>query len=336
MLQETKTQIKVITKDILIGKLTYAQGRNKIKETIRVATKELESEQLRKIAQDSLERFANVTISKSLIAMGVPQTAIIIAIGYLSRGTEIQEMLKTYRNMAKLPLKTDLQSKLEQEGRVRTIAQPNQEFGKTYKEAVKKALAEILKTEPMYDTHVSLRNVAEMTVRYEKTLENIDKMKKSGVNLIQTSRHANCSKRCQKWQGGYYTLDNTYQVVDGIQFRPLSDATDIYYTTKKGKVYKNGHLTGYNCRHYAMPYKKGYSMPMVSAKTVERERAIDTKMRVYEREIRKLKEKSLLDKGVDERASQIAKAKWKALYESYIRFAKANDRAYYPDRTEVF
>ena len=277
-----------------------------------------------------------MTISKALVAMGIPQTAIIIAIGYLTRGTEMQDLLQTYRKMAKMPPKTDLKAKLEEQGKVLEIGQPNQEYGKTYKEAVKKALAEILKTEPMYDQNVSLRNVAEMTVRYEKTLKNIDSLRERGVNLIQTSRHANCSKRCEKWQGGYYTLDNTYQVVDGIQFRPLSDATDIYVTTKRGKVYKNGHLTGYNCRHYAVEYKKGYKMPMVSAKVVQREREIDAKMRLYERKIREFKEKSLLDRGVDDRASLIAQAKWKALYKEYQNYAKVNDRAYYPDRTEVF
>lgn len=268
--------------------------------------------------------------------MGIPQTAVIIAIGYLSRGTEMQELLKSYRNMAKMPPKTDERARLEEQGKVLRIEQPNQEYGKAYKENVKEALKEILKAEPMYDTNVSLRNVAEMTVRYEKTLKNIDDLKQKGVNLIQTSRHANCSKRCEHWQGGYYTLDDTYQVVDGIQFQPLSNATDQFYTTKRGKVYKNGHLTGYNCRHYAVAYKKGQELPMVSAKVVQRERLIDAKMRAYERKIRAFKEKSLIDRGVDERASQIAKAKWKFLYEEYIKFARANGRAYYPDRTEVF
>lgn len=288
------------------------------------------------IAQASLERFANATIGRALVAMGVPQTAIILAIGFLRKGAEIQNVLATYRKMAKMPPKTGETAKLEEQGAVLEIGQPNQQFGKTYKEAVERALKEILKAEPMYDEHVSLRNVAEMTVRYEKTLENIDELRKKGVNLIQTSRHANCSARCQKWQGGYYTLDDTYQMVDGIQFQPLSNATDQYYTTKRGKVYKNGHLTGYNCRHYAVPYRKGYEMPMVSARVVERERKIDATMRKYERTIRKLKEKSLLDRGVDERASQKAKVKWKMLYEQYIRYAKANDRAYYPDRTEIY
>ena len=336
MLQEAKTQIKVEIKNIIIGKQTYAQGRTRVQKIVKEAVKELESEQLKKIAMASLEAFANTTMANSLVAMGIPTTAVILAIGFLRNGRQVQDVLKTYQKMAKMPPKTDLKGKLEQQGKVLLIEQPNQEYGKTYKEAVKRALDEILKAEPMYDTNVSLRNVAEMTVRYEKTLKNIDELKQKGVNLIQTSRHANCSKRCEKWQGGYYTLDDTYQVVDGIQFQPLSNATDIYYTTKKGKVYKNGHLTGYNCRHYAVEYRKGHELPMVSARVVQRERMIDAKMRAYERRIRAFKERSLLDKGVDEKASLIAKVKWKRLYEEYKHFAEANKRAFYPDRTEVF
>ena len=200
---------------------------------------------------------------------------------------------------------------------------------------VKKQLEEITRAQPKYDKHISLRNIAEMTVRYESALANIESLKKAGVNLVQSSRHANCSKRCEPWQGKYFTLDNTYQVVDGIQFQPLSNATDIYYTTKAGKTYKNGHITGYNCRHRLFPYKKGYSQPMVSAKEIEKQRQIDATMRKYERDIRYYKEKALMYKGIDYRIYVQAKSKARELNERYIQYAKENSRAYYPNRTKV-
>ena len=152
-----------------------------------------------------------------------------------------------------------------------------------------------------------------------------------------TSRHENCSKRCAKWQGGHYTLDNTYQKVDGIQFIPLSVATDQYVTTKSGKTYKNGHLTGYNCRHYAIPYTKGYEPPMVTKEQVEKQRKIDARMRELERLIRHWKEKELMYKGTnftnEYKMSKIKVRYWKQVY---FDFCRKNKRAIETSRLEIF
>ena len=94
----------------------------------------------------------------------------------------------------------------------------------------------------------SLRNLAEMEVRYTDHLDSIDDLKSRGVKLVIASTHADCSKRCLRWQGRIYSLDGTYGEINGKKYIPLEVATNIYYTTKAGRVYKNG-LLGFNCRH---------------------------------------------------------------------------------------
>lgn len=73
--------------------------------------------------------------------------------------------------------------------------------------------------------------------------------KSNGVKLVIASAHADCSGRCSKWQGKVYSLDGSYGTTeDGREYQPLENATDVYYTTKAGRTYKNG-LLGFNCRH---------------------------------------------------------------------------------------
>ena len=256
------------------------------------------------------------------MSIGIPLTLMMMAFNSLSTGAKFKNIAKTYS--AELPKD------------VFEIAQPKNVFSEEYAKRVKEVYNELAKAEPMYDTNISLRNIAEMTVRYDRTMEQIQGFISRGVNLVVGSQHANCSKRCEKWQGGHYTLDNTYQVVDGIEFQPLSNATDQYYTTKKGKTYKNGYLTGYNCRHYLMEYKKGMRQVSVSADVVEKQREIDHKMRYMERQIRQWKDMALMHKGVDRELYLKARQKAIDYNKKYIEFAKSNKRAYYPSRTDVF
>lgn len=303
--------------------------KRKIQQTIKEAVKELDSEQLKKTTEIVLTRYAEQAYANALITMGVPVNSILLAIGYLKSGANFKDTIEQFKTFKTKRM-------FDEAEQVHEIGQPTQQYGKEYSKAVKQALEELAKSEAKYDGNISMRNIAEMTVRYEKTMQTIEDLKARGVNLVQSSRHANCSKRCEKWQGGYYTLDNTYQTVDGIQFQPLSNATDQFYTTKRGKVYKNGHITGYNCRHTLFPYKKGYSQPMVSAKTIERERAIDQKMRYLERQIRLWKDTALMYKGQNQKNYEKARLRATKYNNVYIEFAKKNKRAFYPNRTEIY
>lgn len=333
VLEEAQTDIKIAVRNALMlrtGYTSYNSMRAKINKIIAQAVKELESPDLKRNAQITLTRFAERIYGESLIALGIPTSSLLLVIGHLKSGANFQNVVQEFRTIVKTRVGEEMQ------GKALEIGQAKQMYNKTYFDEVKPALQRLINSEPMYDTHVSLRNVAEMTVRYDNTLKQIDNLIQKGVNLVVSSKHANCSKRCEPWQGGHYTLDNTYQVVDGIQFQPLKNATDQFYTTRKGKVYKNGHITGYNCRHYLIEYKKGYEQPEVSAEEVAKQRYIDHRMRAMERVIRKWKDAELIYKGEDREAYLKAKAKANFYYEKYKQFAKDNQRAYYPSRTDVF
>lgn len=312
----------------------------------------LESPDLKVSANASLRVFANGTIKSGLLAMGVSERDLLLALqryaeGYSTAKVIQMTILGVFSPSVKYKKDININKAIPKEMRemgikelpvqnVGNLGVAGNEWGKTYMEKVKDALDKIVEGEAKYDSNVSLRNVAEMTVRYEKTMQSLENLKASGVNLIVTSRHENCSKRCEKWQGGHYTLDNTYQEVDGIQFIPLKVATDQYVTTKSGKTYKNGHLTGYNCRHYAIPYKKGYEPPMVTKDVVEKQRAIDQRMRELERLIRHWKEKQLMYKGTNfTKEYKFATLKVRYWKQVYIEFCRKNKRAIETSRLEI-
>ena len=94
---------------------------------------------------------------------------------------------------------------------------------------------------------------AERAIRYEFHIKELDELRSRGVQNVWITSHANCSKRCERWQGKTYTLDGQTRVIDGKTFIPIETAINVYVKTKTGKIWRNG-LFGFNCRHKAIPY----------------------------------------------------------------------------------
>ena len=181
----------------------------------------------------------------------------------------------------------------------------------------------------------SLRNLAEMEVRYQSHKDSIENLKAKGVKLVIASTHADCSERCAKWQGKVFSLDGTYGTTDdGRPYEPLENATDIYYTTKAGKTYKNG-LLGFNCRHFIIPYKSGYRFPKPNANEERRQYGITLKQRELERQVRKWRTEAITLRGLNREAYLSARQKAIEWNKAYIKFSHDNGRAYYPSRTEI-
>lgn len=181
----------------------------------------------------------------------------------------------------------------------------------------------------------SLRNRAEMEVRYARHLEEIDALRAAGVKLVTSSVHADCSDRCYKWQGRVYSLDGTSGTTeDGKKYVPLEEATDVYYTTKAGKRYKNG-LFGFNCRHYLMAYDPHMVIPHVSAERQQKESAINTRQRELEKRVRDQREKALIFKNINRELYLKARRRAIEANKEYIQFSKDNGRAYYPSRVQL-
>ena len=217
---------------------------------------------------------------------------------------------------------------------------PLQKFSREYmRDNVKPALDRLAAQQARDPDDVSgrntLRNRAEMEVRYNAHLERIAALREQGVNLVICSTHADCSERCRPWQGRVYSLDGTRgRTDDGRSYVPLEEATDIYYTTKAGKTYKNG-LLGFNCRHFLVPYKTGYRFPKPNAAEERREYEITQEQRRLETVVRKWRTKAVEYKNTDRENYLKARSNAIAANKAYIAFSKQNNRAYYPSRTAL-
>ena len=238
---------------------------------------------------------------------------------------------KVYSNFSTLDAET-----------LKTVAKgvPTGQYPKTYMKQVNDTLRKIADIQALDADDVtgrnSLRNRAEMEVRYEYHQNEIADFKKMGAKLVICSTHADCSDRCYPWQGRVYSLDHTTGITaDGKRYIPLETATDIYYTTKAGKTYKNG-LLGFNCRHRLYEYKDGMQVPYVSSREQKQEYAITVRQRQMETQIRHYREEYLIYHGTtNEALAQRARKKAIALNKRYIAFSQKNERAYYPDRVKI-
>jgi ribosomal protein S18 len=178
-----------------------------------------------------------------------------------------------------------------------------------------------------------------MTVRYERQLERLEELKADGVKLVWIEPHANCSERCEKYQGKLYSLDGSTGKIDGIDYRPLEYATNNpvdRYVTRAGKVYQNGCITGFNCRHQLIPYEEGNRPMPIPADVIARRRAIEQRQREMERDIRAQKRKAVLMRNVSPEAYNKAREKASRMTELYEEYSRKNDAAFSRERTSIF
>ncbi len=217
---------------------------------------------------------------------------------------------------------------------------PLQKFSKKYiKENISPVYERLEKQFPLDPNDISgqnsLRNLAEMEVRYQSHLDQIEDLRNKGVKLVIASVHSDCSERCAKWQGRVYSLDGTYGTTDdGRKYVPLEVATDVWYTTKAGKRYKNG-LLGFNCRHYLIPYKSGFMFPKPNVQEERKQYDITKKQRELERNVRYWRTKAINQKQVDRQGYLYSRQKAIEWNKIYIKFSQENNRAYYPSRTAI-
>jgi hypothetical protein len=179
--------------------------------------------------------------------------------------------------------------------------------------------------------NVSLRNLAEIRVRYEANNEDLQEFKDADVDLVYTSSHADSSIRCQPYQGRLYSISGKSGRIDGIPYTPLDDA--LRGPDGDG----NGIISGYNCRHRLIPYQRGLRPPEEYSKAeIKRERTIDQRQRYYENRIRNIKgeERALRTIGETERADEL-NARWKSVDSTYKAYSLRNGRAFYRWRTQV-
>lgn len=342
VLVDAQTDIKITIKNGVLNGAPFSVIQKKVREIIEKALKRLKSETLRADARKSLMEFSNRIYGNLKQQFPNPTTATAIY-------TLVKAVSLSIAEGKTLPTEEIYNPKTKAEKTAFNVLYgdtfdtdakgiPLQEFQKDYMSKVHKAMREMAEAKALDPNDVSgrngLRNLAEMQVRYERHQEEIADFKNKGVKLVVCSVHGDCSDRCSEWQGRVYSLDGTYGTTeDGRKYVPLEVATDIFYTTKAGRTYKNG-LLGFNCRHKLYPYKVGMVIPFVSKEVQERERAITMRQRELERNVLNWREETLMQKG---NAIEYRKAKQKAQfwYSEYVKYSKSNDRAFYPDRIKV-
>ena len=187
---------------------------------------------------------------------------------------------------------------------------------------------------------ISLWQKAELDVRYTKQMDMLQQLLDTGVELAYTSSHADCSKRCEKWQGKLMSLTqhatmSGFRVgkVDGKWVYSLPDI--MAQTDKYG--YHNNIICGFNCRHRLIPYDPKKSAPtQYSKEDVAKQREIETRIREMERRIRMEKTRLLFYKQLGEK--KIVKSlenRVKMLIEHYKRFCERNGYAWFQYRINI-
>ena len=253
-IDEATVEIKDTIVQGVVNRWAYRNLQKRVTEIIKRLVDELESDHLKEQARVALPKLASEVYKKAYNAFGnIPK--------------------QTLSLLFKPPSEWTVEEKARIHEHVKNLSPPDptvyrQGFAvaagdEQYHAAVKRALSEIIAMEPKadYESPVNLRNIAEMDVRYNAHLNELGGMRDRGVKLIMVPSHANCSKRCQRYQGRVYSLDGTEGTTsDGKRFRPLEWATknpdDLYTAKSSGRSYYNG-LFGFNCRHKMVEYKPG-------------------------------------------------------------------------------
>ena len=222
-----------------------------------------------------------------------------------------------------------------------TLGVPLKKYAEDYlRENVRPALDRLCREQARDPDDVSgrntLRNRAEMEVRYQGHMDEIQRLRDGGARLVVASTHSDCSERCRPWQGRVYSLDGTSGTTDdGRKYVPLETATEVYREYSSGRRWKWG-LFSYNCRHYLVAYKSGVRAPRQSPQEEARQYAITQEQRRLERNVREWKVRALTYKNAaDKKSYAYARDKAQAWDAAYRKFCERNNRPMYPSRIKV-
>ena len=182
---------------------------------------------------------------------------------------------------------------------------------------------------------ISLWQKTELDIRHGNQMEKVQKAVDSGNDLFWLSSHPDCSERCEKWQGKLVSM--SLKSIDRSMFTGKRiNGTKIYSFTDIENIvdkygYKNNIINGFNCRHHLIAYNNESSVPpeKYNVDEVKKERAINTKLREFERQIRRAKDAVAIYKVANDKKS-VAKyqKKVKYLISKYKVYANSNGYAW--------
>lgn len=344
-IEEAETELRLLVKDSLLLREPKSKTDNKARQIIDKALERIKIPSLRQNTRKSLIEYY-LRLRREISRIDGTKLLVLLSLIKLTEHTEDSKEItqSISKSRAQAVIKSAIIAHNSAYGTrydsINIYGVPLQKFSKDYIDRNVKPVLDNLSKQYALDPddierRNSLRNKAEMEVRYQSHLDNISELKEQGHRLVIASEHADCSERCRKWQGRVYSLDGTSGVTpDGRKYIPLEKATDVYYTTKTGKRYKNG-LLGFNCRHYLVAYKDGFRFPKPDPKVEAKEYKITQKQRYLEREVRHWRTEALMYKTINPERYRTAREKAVAYNNKYIAFSKQNSRAYYPSRTKI-
>lgn len=359
-LVDAQTDIKLAIKRGVLSGYGKEYVKAEVRKIIDRAIARIRSPTLKEDARKSLMQFADRAYSNFVQTLGI-SLAVIASVIVIMRSITAQPTqsdLYVPKTPAEVKAVKQIASAEGLSYKAFNKGLPLQEFQKTYMQRVSSALQSLAEENALdpndFTGRNSLRNLAEMQVRYERHQSEIAEFKTKGTKLVVCSVHADCSDRCAQWQGRVYSLDGTVGVTeDGQKYIPLEIATDVFYTTKAGRTYKNG-LLGFNCRHKLVEYKNGMVIPSVSEQEQKREYAVTQRQRVMERGVIIAREQALINKNtgnivlrhngeplINKKTGKPVTQyqKWRTIaqkrYKAYREFSTAHNRAYYPDRVKI-
>lgn len=171
---------------------------------------------------------------------------------------------------------------------------------------------------------ISLWAKAEIDTRQEHNQKMIGDLIEKGELVCYISSHPNCSKRCAKWQGKlvHLTKHSLYGnfLVGKIDGKNVYSLTDIM-AVKDKYGYNNNVISGFNCRHYLIPYKGQNPPTHYTKEEMKDEREIERRIREMEREIRRERQRlTLMEKGDLDYKRQKRKVEY--MIETYRSFCK--------------
>lgn len=174
---------------------------------------------------------------------------------------------------------------------------------------------------------LSIRNLAEMSARFEAQRDELTKLEDSGVKFAYASTHVNASARCAIWQGKLFKLDvapdaKFKQNVDlNYKPEPIGEIDGIKYYSLK-EAMEHGFL-GYNCRHRLVKYTKGMDRFTGYPKgQIEHERKLEQTQRKLERDV--VHAKQALAMAVTKEEAKELRSKVYNLRETYYNYCKDN------------
>lgn len=330
LIEETQTEIKSIIQKMVLARKTFLEINKAIVKKVEQTVNELESKKLKEISAYALLMFATRVYYfleqtyKNISLVGL------VAMSSVANGTATSKQVAIARKT--------IQGLPNVSPSAYNTATALNTYCKDYMKKVSERIDKLATFEAKedYRSRANLRNIAEIQVRQEKHQQEIDNFINKGIQLVWIEPHANCSERCQPWQGKLYSLDGTYGSVDGNPYQPLKNATDIYETTKGGVTYKNGCISGFNCRHRLVAYHGNNKPVEVPKNVIDKMREVNDKQRYFERGIRKWKERAIYEKNQGNiKAYEEAKSRAKEWNKKYISFSEKNKVAYYPSRTDI-